>query len=436
MPNQFTLLKTDRFWPLFTAQFLGAFVDNLYKATLVVAIAYGLLAVPGLRIETLVALAGGIFVLPFIFLTPFAGILADKFDKALIIRRVKIAEIVLVVLIGLVLIKPSVFILMVLLFLVSARSALFSPSKFSILPQHLEEQELIGGNALVNTGTYVAILGGGLIGSMLGVSMSGLYIMLAMLLACAVAGYAASRSIPAAPAKAPDLKLAFRPFREAWQTIRFVRSNTDGVFTAMLGSAWFFFVGATFLAQFPNYTAIVLKVDNFTLTFFMTLFSIGIALGGLLNDKLLHSKVEATYVPYAVAAIALLSMDLFFASHGQVAAETRNLVEFLSAFSGWRIAFDLLAISVAGGLFAVPVKAIIQARTPFDHAARVLATSAQLDAIFVLFSAVLAIVLYTYGFTVPDLFIVIAAGSIVMALYLSRLAPPPFLQKWMGRNNA
>ena len=436
MNNQFALLRQRRFCPLFITQMLGAFNDNLFKTSLSVLVAYEVIDVGTARPEMLVSLAAGLFILPFVLFTPLAGAMADKFDKDRIMRAVKIAEIGIVILAIIALSIGSVSLLLFILFAFGTHSAFFSPSKFSILPQHLTRDELIGGNALVNTGTYVAILLGTILGGLLALSVAGTVAAATLLLFCAVGGYGASRLIPRAPAPVPGLRLDFNPPREAVRIIGYARSRPNGVFPAIIGCAWFYFIGAMLLSQFPNYTRQVLGVDHIVLTFFMTVFSLGVALGGLLNNRLLKSKVEATYVPLAALVLGFFLLDLYFSSNvyaglpeffaGQ---DMIGIGGFLSHWSGWRIVIDLFAVSVAGGIYVVPLKSIIQDRTPLDHSARVLAGSAVMDALFILGSSIVAIIVFALGFHVQHLFILMMAGCLAMAYYLTRALSDEWVRK-------
>ncbi len=414
-------MNKRRFWPLFVTQFLGAFNDNFFKTALVVLLAYGLVQSDMAAPETLVSIAAGVFILPFLMLTPLGGVLADKYDKAALIQWIKIAEIFIVIATIFALFSGSVLALLGALFLFGAQSALFSPSKFAILPQHLNDDELIGGNALVNTGTYLSILLGTIAGTILIVDAFGQMMVMALLMICALIGYIASRFIPPAPASSPDLTIGYNAPLEAARIIRAAAARPQGVFTAIVAHAYFFFVGGLYLAQLPNYTSQVLKVDNVTLTFFLAVFSLGIAAGGLLNNTLLKSKVKATFVPWAALGISVFSLDLFFASHVHGAQTLRGLGEFLSSANGWRIAFDLLAVSVCGGLYAVPLKTMVQTRTPDDHMARTLAAGALLDAFFVLLSAIAAVILYSVGFEAHHLFLMVGVLIIPVAFYATKL---------------
>jgi acyl-[acyl-carrier-protein]-phospholipid O-acyltransferase/long-chain-fatty-acid--[acyl-carrier-protein] ligase len=441
MDNQFHLLKHRRFLPLFVTQFLGAFNDNLYKTALSVLVAYAVWDIGGWRPEIVVSLAAALFILPFMLFAPLAGQIADKYARNRVMQIIKATEVVIVCVAMLGVWFHSVPLLLVVLFAFGAHSAFFSPCKFSVLPQHLKDGELIAGNALVNTGTYLAILFGSILGGLLALAGTGIIIVCVLLFLVAIAGLVFSFYIPAAPPPSPDLVISFNLPLEARRIFSFARNQHNGVFTAMIGTSWFFFVGAMVLAQLPNYTKQVLGVDNVVLAFFMAVFSCGIALGGLVNDALLKSKVEATYVPFAALVLTLFACDLYFASgiyHSVSPLLGDYLVtlpSFLSHTSGWRIVIDLFMISVAGGLYVVPLKAIVQERALPEMRARIIAAGCFLDAVFILGASIIAIFMLGVGFAIEHLFLLLAAGSAGMAFYLSRLVPRHVVGKIFRRQS-
>lgn len=434
--SQFVLLSDRRFLPLFVTQFLGAFNDNIFKMTLSVLIGYEIWSVGSIDPKVLVSLAAGLFIFPFLVFAPLAGELADKYNKDRIIRWTKIAEIGIAILGAVCLLSggitgPSVYLALFILFALGVQSAFFGPSKFSILPQHLREDELIGGNALLNTGTFIAILVGTIFGGFLAMMPAGLVIVSVLMVSSAVAGYVASRYIPVAPAPAPSLKLNYNAPVEAYRIIKYAANQPKGVFLAIMGASWFYFVGGTMLAQFPNFAKTTLGVDQGVLVFLMTVFSVGIGLGGLVNNRLLRSRIEATYVPLAALGIALFSLDLYIASlfysgpaigaEGQVLYG--DILWFLFSFSGLRVTFDVFMISVMGGIYVIPLTAIVQHFTPDDHKARVLAGSGLIDSLFIMLSSLVAVVVLGLGFEVQHLFLLISLAGLGVAVYVCMLLP-------------
>jgi len=424
--NQFQLLKDRRFAPLFVTQFLGAFHDNLFKNALVVLLLYGVGLHTKQDPELLVTMAAGLFILPFVLFSALGGQLADKFPKHKVIRVIKLAEIGIAVLGSAALLSGSVWFSFLALFALGTQSAFFGPSKYAILPQHLEDDELISGNALLNTGTFLAILVGTIMGTVLITMGQGKMLVCGFLLACALAGYLFSRLIPAAESKAPKLKLNFNPVTETLHILRYTFQQKRVIVQAILGVAWFYFLGGMFLAQFPNYTQQTLGADEYVLAFFLALFSVGIAIGGLLNNRLLGGRIEAVYVPLSALGITIFSIDLFFAGSGQAAVSGLALIglgDFFNSFSHWRITFDVLMIALCGGLFVVPLNAIIQHYTTEDHRARVLAGSAIIDSLFIVASSAISAVLIMAGWEIRELFLAFALANAAVALYICKLLP-------------
>ena len=285
MSGQFGLLRTRRFAPLFGTQFLGAFNDNLYKNALIVLLTFQSAQWTTLAPELLANLAAGIFILPFFLFSATAGQLADKYDKALIARLTKLLEVAIMAVAAAGFWLHSLPVLMTALFLLGLQAALFGPVKFAILPQHLHPDELVGGNALIEAGTFVAILVGTLAGGLLaGAVAQPMWIAVGGLLV-AVLGYLTSRDIPPAPAPDPGLKINLNPITETWHNINFARSNRT-VFLSILGISWFWLYGALFLAQFPAYTKNVLGGGEATVTMLLAIFTVGIGLGSLLCERL------------------------------------------------------------------------------------------------------------------------------------------------------
>ncbi len=409
--SQFALLKSRRFTPLFITQFLGAFHDNLFKNALVVLMLFGATAYTGKQAGMLTTAAAGLFILPFVLFSALGGQLADKYPKEKILRTVKIAEIGIAALGAASLLSGSVALSFATIFALGTHSAFFGPGKYSILPQHLEHDELIGGNALLNTGTFLAILAGTIAGTTLIVLPSGTILVSVMLFAVAGAGLASSFFIPSAPPPVPGLKISHNFLKETWRNLDYTFGVSRPVTLAILGGGWFYFMGGMFMAQLPNFVQETLGADQHTLTVLLVIFSLGIGIGGLLNNKLLHGRVEATYVPLAILGMTAFSIDLYFAS------------------AGWpghlplRVAIDIGLTAVCGGLFVVPLAAMVQDCTPPDHRARVQAGNAVVDSIFIVVSAALAGGLIAAGVEIRTLFLIFAALNACVAIYVCRLLP-------------
>lgn len=421
--NQFALLKDRRFLPLFITQFLGGLHDNVFKNALVVLLLYNSFEASVNDTELLITAAAAVFILPFILFSAFGGQLANIIPKHELIRKVKLAEIAIAFIGGAALLSGSLALSFIALFALGTQSAFFGPSKYAILPDHLKDHELIGGNALLNTGTFLAILLGTIAGTVLITLGTGKIIVCALMGLSALFGYVASRSIPDTTANTPEAKFSFNLFSQTYGILRTTFSEKSHVVRSVLGASWFFFIGGMFMSQFANYTKGTLSGDETVLALFLVVFSVSIALGGLLNNTLLKGRVEATYVPLAALGMTFASIDLYFASNVAPAASLMGVEQFLAIKAHWRIIFDVAVIAVSGGLFVVPLTAIIQHNTNDKNRASIIAGAAILDAIFIFASAALSGYLITEGFDIKEIFLTFAILNAAVALYICKLLP-------------
>lgn len=415
------LLATRRFLPLFLTQFLGAFNDNLFKNALAILVAYRLAEAEGLDGKLLVTIAGGVFILPFFLLSATAGQLADRSDKARLIRRVKEAEVAVMALGAVALVLSEVWMLLAVLFLMGAQSAFFGPLKYGILPDHLDEDELIGGNGLVETGTFLAILAGTIAGALLILEPGGVPLCAALVVGFAALGRLAAHPIPPAPAADPQAPLSFNVLVTTWRGVRDL-GREPLVLGAVIGISWFWLLGATFLVQFPNYAKEQLNAGQEVVTLFLTLFSVGIGIGSLLCNRLLKGRVSLALAPFAAIAIALFCVDLHLASPATAArGPLLGVAEFLDDTGNWRLVADLLGISVAGGLYIVPLYAVIQTRTAARRRARTVAANNILNALFMVVSAAATGGLFALGASVTGVFATAGLGTLAFAALTWRL---------------
>jgi len=424
MASQFSLLKTNRFLPIFVVQFLGAFNDNLLKTILVVMVAYGLWDVGDWDPGVLVAVATGLFIIPFILFSPLAGTLCDKYDKATMVKWVKLAEVMIAILGVIVLFIGNLYLAFGVLLMLGTQSAFFSPCKFAILPDHLKKDELIGGNALVTTGTYLAILAGTIIGAIIAPMESGKIIGGTIVLSMALAGLIAAFRVPPAPSKETDIKISYNIFAKTIRVSRFALKQDRSVIISILGVAYFYFVAATFHAQFPNFTKQSLGADNIVLTMFMVIFSIGVAIGGLLNHRFLKAKAHGGLVPIACVFMAVFGIDIYFAAKAYPAptnGELHTLAMFVSNIHGARLLIDTFLQAVACGLFVVPLRAIVQDRTNKNVRARVISSSNMMDSIFILISAIVSTAILAQGISIEGLYLTVSISTLAVALFLFRI---------------
>jgi 1-acyl-sn-glycerol-3-phosphate acyltransferase len=422
MSSQFTLLKTRRFGPFFGTQFLGAFNDNLFKNALIVLLTFQASQWTTLKPELLANLAAGVFILPFFLFSATAGQLADKYDKAMLARLVKVLEIGIMLISGACFQLHSIELLMICLFLLGLHSTMFGPVKYAILPQHLQEDELVGGNALIEAGTFVAILLGTLAGGLLAGMENGTHWITLGCLVVAGLGYLASRRIPDAPAPDPTLCVNPNPISETWRNIGFARENRT-VFLSILGISWFWLYGALFLAQFPAYAKNVLGGTETSVTLLLATFTLGIGMGSLLCERLSAKQVEIGLVPFGSIGLTLFGIDLAFASPAHPPAEPLGALALLAATGMARVLADLFAIGLFGGFFIVPLYALVQLRSSPTHRARIIAANNIMNAMFMVVGAGAAAGLLSVGLSIPALFGVAAVCNAAVAIFIYGLVP-------------
>ena len=412
--NQFSLFTTRRFAPLFFTQFLGALNDNIYKNALVILIAFTLAEMTKQNSSLLVILAAGVFILPFFLFSATAGQLADKYEKSLLIRRIKLAEIVIMSLgaVGFYFLSP--YLLMVVLFLMGAQSALFGPLKYGILPQHLQTEELTGGNGVIQMGTYLAILLGTMLGGVLiAIKSTGPLLVSGTVIGVAILGWYASCSIPRAAAPDPDLRLSWNFPQQISRVIGYAWEDKS-VFMAVFAISWFWFVGATYLSLVPTLTRDVLGGNEHVATLLLTTFSIGIGSGSLLCEKFSRGRIEPGLVPMGALGLSLFSLDLWFASLSIPPTTGISAAQFLQQTVYWRVLIDLVLIGFSGGLYIVPLYAMVQNRSEARHRARILAANNILNALFMVGSALMTMLLLKIGLSITALFLTLAVLNTVV----------------------
>jgi 1-acyl-sn-glycerol-3-phosphate acyltransferase len=429
--GQFRLLGSRRFAPLFLTQFLGAFNDNLYKNALVVLVTFQSAQWTSMRPEILANLAAGLFILPFFFFSATSGQLADKYDKAMLARLTKMLEIAIMIVAIAGFLLHSLALLLGALFLLGLQSTLFGPVKYAILPQHLHEDELVGGNAQVEAGTFVAILIGTLAGGLFaGAGVDAVWIAMAGF-AIAVAGYLASRAIPEAPPPAPDLVVNVNPLSETWRNIGFARENRT-VFLSILGISWFWLYGALFLAQLPAYGKIVLGGGEGAVTLLLAVFTVGIGAGSLFCERLSARHVELGLVPLGSIGLTVFGLDLALASMA-LPPVTRELpvAVLLGQSAVWRVLADLLLLGMFGGFFIVPLYALVQLRSTAGKRARIIAANNIINAFFMVAGALAAAAMFAGGLSIPMLFAVAAICNAAVAVFIYGLVPE-FLLRFLA----
>jgi len=421
--NQFSLLFTRRFMPLFLTQFLGAFNDNFFKNALLMLITYRLGDAVGIDSRILVNAAAGIFIAPFFILAAPASDLADKYDRSILMRWVKFAEILVMLGAAIGFYVGNAWLLMAVLFLMGAQSTFFSPAKYGILPQHLSEDELIAGNGLIQMGTYLAILTGTIAGGLLILRENGIYLVGGLAVSIAAIGCLTSMFIP--PTKPIDSSRKIS-FNLAGRTLEMFRDviPMKKVFGAMLAISWFWLVGSVFLAQVPTYARLILGTDETVATAFIAIFSCGIGLGSMACNSILKSEITTKYVPASAYGIAIASVLLWLVSdRPPVVPGTPEIgiFEFFSRPENLMITFCLFAIAFCGGLYIVPLYAVMQSKAPESKVSGVIACSNISDSIFMAVAAVGASILISCGLSIPQIFLTMGPSTFIVGLLVSTL---------------
>jgi MFS family permease len=418
-----------RFGPLFATQFLSAFNDNAVRNALVLMIAYGPDAASELSAQILIPLAAGIFILPFFLCSATAGQLADSTDKARLIRLIKLIEIPVMLAAAAGVLAGSTTVLLALLFAMGIQAAFFGPLKYAILPDLLSRDELLLGNALIEAGTFLAILLGTIAGVLIA-TRHGAAAVAALIVVVALTAWMASLGIGSTSAAASGSTVSWNLIGATGHVIR--QAAGDPVpWRSMLGISWFWLVGALYLSQFPSYVRFTLGGEEAVVTLFLTVFSVGIAVGSVLCNRLLGGKISATIVPWGALGIGLFSIDLWYASPAPAGAgPLAGLGPFLADPGHWRILLDLFGITVSGGIFVVPLYALLQAASARSRRAQAIAANNVVNAAAMVVSSVAVMGLIAAGFSVPGLFLLTGGLTLVVAFLMWRALPSLAPAEW------
>ncbi len=420
MSSQFGLMRESRFRPFFFTQFLGAFNDNVFKTALITLVTFHASQLTTIDSGTLVTLLPGLFILPyFIFSAPF-GQVSDKLDKDRVARAVKVFEIAIMCMAAYGFLQHQLWALISALFLMGLHSTIFGPVKYAYLSHHLYPEELVGGNGMVEMGTFVAILLGQVLGAWLiivhpegGIASIGVIVI-------AILGWLVSRHIPRTPAADPTLIIDWNPVTSTWRNLR-MANTTRAIWLSLLGISWFWFYGATLLSQFPTYAKGIIGGDEKTYIAMLSIFSTGIGVGSLLCEKLSSGHVEIGLVPFGAIGLTVFGVDLYFATpHAALVGELT-----------FRVIVDLILIGIFGGLYIVPLYALIQSRTAKQYQSRVIAANNILNAAFMVTSAVVSLILLKYlKMSIAQLFLATAIFNAIVAIYIYSLVPE-FLMRFI-----
>lgn len=435
--SQFRLLGQRRFAPFFATQFLGALNDNIFRNGLVILITFQGVLVAGMDHVQLANVAAGLFILPFFLFSASAGQLADKYEKSMLIRRIKTLEIGLMLLAAFALITESYSLLLLVLFLMGCQSTMFGPVKYAYLPQKLADDELVGGNALVESGTYIAIIFGLIVGGIaVGNEIAGSFgttkqtLLGTCLVLVALVGYITSRQVPNTPAVDPMLTINWNPWQETWRIVNFAREDRS-VFLSILGISWFWFFGSAMTIQIPAYTLTVLNGNEAITTALLAAFAVGVGIGSLLCERMSGHRIELGLVPFGSIGLSLFAVDLYFAQPTPHPVAAASIGEFLMRDGSWRVLADLALLGAFGGFYSVPLYALIQKRSKRQHLSRIIAANNIINSLLMVAAAVLSIVVLQSGFSIPQLFAIIALLNALVAVYIYSLLPE-FLMRFLA----
>ena len=421
MQNVRHLLRTRRFLPIFVTQFLGAFNDNLFRTAMIMLVIYGIYR--DAEQEALFSfIAGGLFILPFFLLSALAGQLADSSDKAKIIRIVKTAEILIMIVGAIGLYFHIIWLMLAALFAMGVHSTFFGPIKYAILPQHMEDDEVLGATGLVEAGTYIAIIGGTLLGGVLVIqdadgSFHAIWAGVGVLVIALLGRWVGGKVPPALPdSDAPGFKMDWHIVRAS---IRLVNAtlHIPRLFLAILSISFFWAMGAVLTAQFIPLVKNALGSNQQVATLFLAAFSVGVAIGSVAVNRLLSGQVSAKYSPVSAIFMGLFVLDLYRRVKGWPTAgpELRDLSDFLAIEGSWMIVLDLLGVAIAGGMFVVPLYAFLTTTVPKSETARTVAANNIVNSGFMVAAAAILTVAVMLGVTVTDSLLIVAFASIIAA---------------------
>lgn len=418
-----SIFRQRQFGSLFWTQFFGALNDNFFKNALVMMITYKGVTLNGMSSESLVPLASALFILPFFLFSPLAGQLADKFEKTKLVRFTKVWEfaIMLVGVIGF--FSENYWLLLGVLFLLGVQSTFFGPVKYSILPQILPTDRLVQGNALIELGTFLAILFG-MIGGVLVTGSSNLpLVATAVMLAVAGLGVWTSYKMQPVHVGNPSLEIKVNPipsFIESWKLIR----EQQAVFNSVLAISWFWFYSTGMVSILPMYCKNTLGVNEQVATAFLVMFTVGVAAGSILCEKLSFHRVEIGLVPLGSLGMTIFLADLFFIFPPWTPGnELMGLREFLSYGASYRMLFDFMMTSMFGGIFIVPLYALIQQRSHEESRSRVIAANNIMNAVFMVASSLVLIAFAKIHLTLPQMFLALAGLNFLASLYIYSVVP-------------
>lgn len=428
MSHQFKLLKQQRFLPFFITQFLGAFNDNLFKTVLITLVAFHATRFGNIDGAIMATLLPGLFILPFFLFSATAGQMADKYEKSRIIRWVKVLEIAIMLFAAVGFYWHHFWLLATALFLMGAHSTVFGPVKYAYLPQQLNKAELVGGNGMVEMGSFVAILFGQVMGAWIASHTD--YEMMASIamILIALAGYISSLKVPNTPALCADLDIQWNPIIETYKNVKLIWAQQT-LWLAIVAISWFWFFGATLLAQFPNMAKLVLHGDESVFILMLTVFSLGVGMGSLLCEKLSRGRAMLGLVMIGGLGLSGFTYDIYWVStqlHQLSPTLVYDYKQFLGQLLHGRLLIDITLLGMFGGFYIVPLYVLIQTIAEPSYRSRIIAANNIMNALFMVLSAMFSIGLIKMGVSIPQLFLIAALINIFIMVYLCLQQPNYF----------
>lgn len=421
MASQFSLFKHRRFSAMFFTQFLGAFNDNVFKQALILVLTYSAAAKMGMKISLLNNLAAMLFILPYFLFSALAGQIADKYEKSRLTQAIKLLEIIIMAMAMIGFMFEIYWLLFVALFLMGTQSTFFGPVKYSYLPEAMQKDELVGANGLFQTGTSLAILTGMMSAGVLTQMNNSLLWVSCVTLMVAILGFGASKFVPTTPSHAPNLAVNYNIFSTSFDIIKYLY-GLPLLFFIILGNSWFWFYGATFLTQVPEFSKVILHSDESVVIFLLTLFSVGTALGSLLCKTLTKNQISLKLLPIGILGLSVFAIDLFLALnaiHISTTDGSLNISQLLDKDGTTRVFVDLFLLGLSGGVYIVPLYAFMQAYAPISHRSRIVGANNIFNAIFMVGSAIFSIVILSVlGTSLPMLFAITGIINLIFGIFL------------------
>lgn len=416
------ILSEKKFYPTFWTQLLGSLNNNLFKNAFIILLTFKLAQLSSSK--NLILISSGLFILPFFLFSAFAGDLSDKYPKHVLSKNLKLLELLIVILgsIGFVFHLP--YLLLFCLFLIGTQASLYGPIKYSILPELLAEEQLVEANAFVEMGTFLAILTGTLLGGILINISYGEWIVSFSCIALSLLGYWFSLKIPKLEPVIPSKKLSYNILSLTSANLKLV-FHQKYIFLTVLAISWFWFLGASILSLFPILVKDYLHGNESLVTIMLAIFSIGVAIGSIICEKISNKNLELGLVPIGSIGMFISLVDLYFSLKGypKYFSTPMPLIDFFHQKNSIKILIDLFLFAIFGGIYSVPLYAYLQIRTQREERSRIIASNNILNALFMVFGAVLLFILSALSVSLTNTILIIAILTLCVSVYIYWFMP-------------